>query len=167
MNWRQAYQGEILGQTCTNSRNTSIPPGVLSFQVLFVNKFNLKEDISLLLCWLVSEGLELISSRCMSEFHILSIYTCYIFVFRMLSLTKIVRPCNLKLVKTTAQSRYTQIDMLQVPYFAYSLPPPPSPFFRPDFPAGKSGRLCSPPILMRPGSRQGGWWTSCMGPLLI
>ena len=94
-------------QTCTNSRNTSIPPGVLSFQVVFVNKFNLKEDISLLLCWPVSEGLELISSRCMSKFHILSIYTCYIFVFRMLSLTKIVRPYNLKLVKTTAQSRYT------------------------------------------------------------
>ena len=94
-------------QTCTNSRNTSIPPGVLSFQVVFVNKFNLKEDISLLLCWPVSEGLELISSRCMSKFHILSIYTCNIFVFRMLSLTKIVRPYNLKLVKTTAQSRYT------------------------------------------------------------
>ena len=52
-------------QTCTNSRNTSIPPGVLSFQVVFVNKFNLKEDISLLLCWPVSEGLDLISSRCM------------------------------------------------------------------------------------------------------
>ena len=26
-------------QTCTNSRNTGIPPGVLSFQVNFVNKF--------------------------------------------------------------------------------------------------------------------------------
>ena len=28
-------------------------------------------------------------------------------------------------------------------------------FLRPDFPAGKSGRLCSPPILMLPGHRMG------------
>ena len=52
-------------QTCTNSRNTSIPPGVLSFQVVFVDKFNLMEDISLLLRWPVSEGLDLISGRYM------------------------------------------------------------------------------------------------------
>ena len=49
-------------QTCTNTRNTSIPPGVLSFKVVFVNKFNLMEDIPLLLFWPVSEGLDLISS---------------------------------------------------------------------------------------------------------
>ena len=38
-------------QTCTNTWNTSIPAGVLSFQVVFVHKFNLMEDISLLSCW--------------------------------------------------------------------------------------------------------------------
>ena len=43
-------------QTCTNTRNTSIPPGVLSFQVVFVNKFNLMEDILLLLFSAVNEG---------------------------------------------------------------------------------------------------------------
>ena len=47
-----------LKQTCTNTRNTSIPPGVLSFQVVFVNKFNLMEDILLLLFWPVSKGLD-------------------------------------------------------------------------------------------------------------
>ena len=52
-------------QTCTNTRNTSIPPGVLSFQVVFVNKFNPMEYIFLWLLWLVSKGLDLISSRYM------------------------------------------------------------------------------------------------------
>ena len=33
-------------QTCTKTRSTSIPPVVLSFQVVFVNKFNLMEEIS-------------------------------------------------------------------------------------------------------------------------
>ena len=37
------------GQTCTNTWNTSIPPGLLSFQVVFVNKSNRMEDIFLLL----------------------------------------------------------------------------------------------------------------------
>ena len=43
--------------------NTSIPPGVLSFQVVFVNKFNLMEDILPLLFWPVSKGLDLIYCR--------------------------------------------------------------------------------------------------------
>ena len=43
-------------QTYNNARNTSIPPGVLIFQIVFVNKFNLMEDILLLLFWEVSEG---------------------------------------------------------------------------------------------------------------
>ena len=51
----------ISGQTCTNSFNTSAPPGVLSFSVVFVKKFNLMEDISLLLFLPVSEGLDFIS----------------------------------------------------------------------------------------------------------
>ena len=34
-----------LTQTCTNTRNTSIPPGVLSFQVAFVDKFRLMDGI--------------------------------------------------------------------------------------------------------------------------
>ena len=38
-------------QTCTNTRNTSIPHGVLSFKVDFVDKFKLVEDIFLLLFW--------------------------------------------------------------------------------------------------------------------
>ena len=45
-------------KTCTNTQNTSIPPGVLSFQVVLVNKFNLKEGVLLLLFWPVSEGLD-------------------------------------------------------------------------------------------------------------
>ena len=53
------------GQTCTNTRSTSIPPGVLSFQVVFVDKFNLMEYIFLLLFWPVSEGLDLLSGRYM------------------------------------------------------------------------------------------------------
>ena len=48
-------------QACTSTRSTSIPPGVLSFQVEFVKTFNLTEDIFLLLFWLVSAGLALIS----------------------------------------------------------------------------------------------------------
>ena len=48
-------------QTCNNTRNTSIPPEVLSFQVVFVNKFNLMEDILLLVLWPVKEELVLIS----------------------------------------------------------------------------------------------------------
>ena len=51
------------GQTCTNTRNTIISPGVLGFQVVFVNKFNLMEDMLLMLFWRVSEGLDLISCR--------------------------------------------------------------------------------------------------------
>ena len=94
------------GQTITNSQNNSIFPGVLSFQVVFLHKFNLTKDISLLLFWAVSEGLDLISSRYMSDSvmsnSILSIDGCKIFVFRMLGLTKFVRPNNLTLVKTTA-----------------------------------------------------------------
>ena len=43
------------GQTCTITWNTSIPPGVLSFHVVFVNKFNLMEDILLLLLWSVRD----------------------------------------------------------------------------------------------------------------
>ena len=30
----------VPGQTCTDTQNTSIPPGVLSFPVEFVDKFN-------------------------------------------------------------------------------------------------------------------------------
>ena len=45
-----------VNQTCTNTRNTSIPPGVWSFQVVFVNKFNLMEDILLLLFSAGNEG---------------------------------------------------------------------------------------------------------------
>ena len=44
---------------------TSIHPGVLSLKVVFVNKFNLMEDILLLVLWPVREGLDLISCRCM------------------------------------------------------------------------------------------------------
>ena len=43
-------------QTCSNTRNTSILILVLSFQIVFVNKFNLMEDILLLLFWPVSAG---------------------------------------------------------------------------------------------------------------
>ena len=46
----------IQGALC----NTSIPHGVLSFQIVFVDKFNLMKDIFF---WPVSEGLYLISSR--------------------------------------------------------------------------------------------------------
>ena len=53
------------GQTCTNTRSTSIPPGVLSFQVVFVDKFNRMKDISLLLFRPVSKTLDLIFSRYM------------------------------------------------------------------------------------------------------
>ena len=38
-------------QTYNNTWNTSIPPGVLSFQVKFVDKFNLMVGIFLLLFW--------------------------------------------------------------------------------------------------------------------
>ena len=57
-------------QTYTNTRNTSIPPVVLSFQAEFVNKFKLMEDMCLLLfCpyqiqpFSVGEGQDLTSSR--------------------------------------------------------------------------------------------------------
>ena len=36
-------------QTCTNTRNTIIPPGVLGFQVELVDKITLMEDIFWLL----------------------------------------------------------------------------------------------------------------------
>ena len=52
-------------QTCTNTLNTSIPPGVLSFQVVFVNKFILMVDIFLLLFWPEIERLDYVSSRYM------------------------------------------------------------------------------------------------------
>ena len=52
-----------VAQTCTITRNTSISPGVLSFEVVFVNTFNLMENIFLLFPWPVNEGLELESSR--------------------------------------------------------------------------------------------------------
>ena len=42
--------------TNLNTRNTKIPPGVWSFQVVFVNKFNLMEDILLLPFSAVKEG---------------------------------------------------------------------------------------------------------------
>ena len=41
----------VLGQTYTNTRNTSILPGFLSFQVELVDKFKLMKDIFLLLFW--------------------------------------------------------------------------------------------------------------------
>ena len=46
-----SWLSAIICQICTSTRNTSIPPGVLSFQVVFVNKFNLMEDILLKLLW--------------------------------------------------------------------------------------------------------------------
>ena len=52
-----------ISQTCTNTRNTSIPPGVLSCQVVFVNKFILMEDFFWVLFWPVRKGLYLMSSR--------------------------------------------------------------------------------------------------------
>ena len=55
----------LLCQTCTNTRNTSIPPRVLSFKVVFVSKFNLMEDRFLLLFGPLSEGLDLIFIRYM------------------------------------------------------------------------------------------------------
>ena len=58
------------GQTCTNTRNTSIPSGVFSFQVEFVDKFKLTEDIFLFLFWPyqiqplpLGDRLDLMSSR--------------------------------------------------------------------------------------------------------
>ena len=57
-----------ISQTCTYCQNTSISPGVWSFQVVLVNKFNLMEDKSLLFCWLVSEGLDLMPSIYMQDF---------------------------------------------------------------------------------------------------
>ena len=58
-------------QFCTNTRNTCIPPGILSFQVEVVDTFKLMEEMILLLFWknqiqlLVSEGLDLTSSQYM------------------------------------------------------------------------------------------------------
>ena len=45
------------GQTCNNTWNTSIPPEVLSFQVVFGDRYKLMEDIFLLMFWPVSEGM--------------------------------------------------------------------------------------------------------------
>ena len=63
-NW-EARELSTGDQTCTNTQNTSIPPGVLSFKVVFVNKFNLMKNIFLLLFLPVSEGLDLTSGRYM------------------------------------------------------------------------------------------------------
>ena len=62
-------------QTRTNTQNNFIPPGVLSFQVEFVDQFKLMEDIFVLLFWkykiqpwLVSQRLDLISSKFIYNF---------------------------------------------------------------------------------------------------
>ena len=60
-----SLETSLLCQTCINTRNTSIPPRVLSFKVVFVSKFNLMEDRFLLLFGPLSEGLDLISRRYM------------------------------------------------------------------------------------------------------
>ena len=59
-----------------NARNTSIPTGVLSFQVVFVNKFNPMEVIFLLLFWPVSEGLDFIHSRFMGYYVMSNSISC-------------------------------------------------------------------------------------------
>ena len=64
-------------QTCTNTQNTSIPPWVLSFQDVFVNKFILMGNLFLLLFWPVSERLDLISSRYICDFcHVYFLILC-------------------------------------------------------------------------------------------
>ena len=64
----------ISRQTCTNIWNASIPPGVLSFQVEFVAKIKLMEDMFVLLFWPyqiqplpVGEGLYFISNKYMQD----------------------------------------------------------------------------------------------------
>ena len=64
-----------IGQTCTNTRNTSIPSGVFSFKVEFVNIFKLTEVIVLFLFWPyqilplpVGERLDLISTLTTREY---------------------------------------------------------------------------------------------------